>query len=112
MIAINILHDQAHHVLGAKIRGHAGKATYGSDVICSAVSVLALSTINGLEHVAHAKIEKSVGEGDIYFRLAAQNDENAMAASQILLQSFANAIQNIAEENAEYVTAAYEEVKK
>lgn len=112
MIHIQIFKDSTQRVSGVKISGHAGQATYGSDVICSAVSVLALSTINGLKQVAGAKVQKKVDEGDICFSLVEENDENIMAAAQILLKSFSNAIENMAKENPDYVIAVYEEVEK
>lgn len=112
MVNIKIMRSESGRIYGVTVTGHAGYATYGSDILCSAISVLTLSTINGLEQVVQAKIEQSVSEGQTYFVLTEQNDENTMAASQILLQSFSNAVYNIANENPNYVTAAYEEVKK
>lgn len=47
---------------GYEISGHAGYADHGMDIICSAVSVLAINTANSLD--TFTKLHPSVNESD------------------------------------------------
>lgn len=49
MIQVTILRDREKLVKGIEINGHAGYAEYGQDVICAAVSALALNMANSVE---------------------------------------------------------------
>ena len=48
MIQVNILRDRDEVVKGIEINGHAGYAEYGQDVLCAAVSALALNMANSV----------------------------------------------------------------
>jgi hypothetical protein len=50
MIRVLILRDDHGHYKGFHIEGHAGYAGYGEDIVCSAVSVLAINTVNAIEN--------------------------------------------------------------
>lgn len=39
-----------------EMRGHADSGEYGQDIVCSAVSVLAINTVNSLEKLANANL--------------------------------------------------------
>ncbi|MSE22463.1 ribosomal-processing cysteine protease Prp, partial [Lactobacillus parabuchneri] len=47
MIQATIKHYRGH-VSGFTITGHADAGEYGQDIVCSAVSVLSITTVNGL----------------------------------------------------------------
>ena len=49
MIQVEILRDRDEVVKGIEINGHAGYAEYGQDVLCAAVSALALNMANSVE---------------------------------------------------------------
>ncbi|WP_295775607.1 ribosomal-processing cysteine protease Prp [uncultured Limosilactobacillus sp.] len=44
-------------VISFKLTGHADAGLYGQDIVCAAVSVLAISSVNGLEQVVHTQPE-------------------------------------------------------
>ena len=48
MIKVSLFYD-GDNIKGFSILGHAGYAEAGSDIICSAVSMLAINTINSIE---------------------------------------------------------------
>ena len=48
MIEVTIFQDQ-EKTIGFRMEGHAGFAESGKDIVCAAVSVLAINTINGIE---------------------------------------------------------------
>ena len=47
---------------GFSCSGHAGYAERGSDIVCAAVSVLVINTINAMEALAAAEMEVSTRE--------------------------------------------------
>ena len=49
MIKVIIKRDKDKVAKGIEISGHAGYAEYGQDIICAAVSVLALNMANSVE---------------------------------------------------------------
>ena len=55
MIKIDILKDKEviHHI---KISGHAHHSDYGQDIVCAAVSSIAISSINGILAIDKASI--------------------------------------------------------
>ncbi|CAJ1227614.1 ribosomal-processing cysteine protease Prp [Lactiplantibacillus xiangfangensis] len=55
MIQATISRNHNGQVIAFKLTGHADSGAYGQDIVCAAVSVLAISTINGIEQVAHLK---------------------------------------------------------
>ena len=64
MIKITIIkHTEDYR--GFVISGHAGYADHGSDIICSAVSALAVTTVNALESLAHVYVEAEQDDGYI-----------------------------------------------
>ena len=62
MIQVIILRDKDRKEKGIEISGHAGYAEYGQDIICSAVSVLALNMANSVEQFTDDHFEGSVSE--------------------------------------------------
>lgn len=49
MIDVLIYRDKAQDITGFKVSGHALFAEAGNDIICSAVSMLTMNTINAIE---------------------------------------------------------------
>lgn len=56
MIKATINHYH-HHVSSFTITGHADAGEYGQDIVCSAVSVLSITTVNGLQEVAGMDVD-------------------------------------------------------
>ena len=48
-------------------RGHAGYAEEGQDIICAAVSVLVINTVNSLEILTHDRIFVEENDGYVSF---------------------------------------------
>jgi len=80
--------------VGFEIKGHAGFADYGKDIVCAAVSVLSTTCVNALESVAGVKATVSVKEGG----MAVSLPENAGHDAQVILRSMAQGLSDIAEQ--------------
>ena len=50
------------HYLGFQCSGHAGYAEYGSDIVCSAVSMLVINTINAIDSFTDCSMNVSDDE--------------------------------------------------
>ena len=70
MITITIYQNQEQVAQGFRCIGHAGYANVGEDIVCSAVSVLVINTINSIEVYTDAEfdIETEEETGLIAFR--------------------------------------------
>lgn len=68
MIKVLVSQNKIH------VSGHANMAPYGCDIVCSAVSALTLTLLEGLRNIAHMKICASVETGNICMEWQTAND--------------------------------------
>ncbi|CAI2670289.1 ribosomal-processing cysteine protease Prp [Apilactobacillus apinorum] len=106
MILASINHDKDDRITGFSITGHADSGEYGKDIVCAAVSVLSISTVNGIDGVAHVTpIIKSNDVDGGYMEVSipeANSDEDEIAAQAILL-TFQNGMLDISQSYADYI---------
>ena len=97
-----------HQTVAFKLTGHADAGDYGHDIVCAAVSVLSISTVNGLTKVVHStpKIDKNDTEGGYLkvTQIATGHD------AQILMNTFLNAMEDIQEQYPDFVSIKIHEV--
>ena len=62
MIKVTIYQNHNGVFCGFRMEGHAGFAAYGSDIICAAVSVLVINTMNSIEKFTDDKFKGAVHE--------------------------------------------------
>ena len=85
------------------MEGHSGYADHGSDIVCSAVSALAINCVNSIEQLTENvfSVEQDEERGMLDFRLQGTSSQEA----QILLQSMVIGLSGISETYGEqYVT--------
>lgn len=110
MITITIYQDCDKNFKRLSCKGHAGYAESGSDIICAAVSVLVINTINSLEKFTSCEFEKEKynekkGIIDVSFKYPLDDSANLLMKSLIL------GLQNILDDNtADYVSLFFKEV--
>ena len=109
MINVIIKRDKDKVVKGIEIKGHAGYAEYGQDIICSAVSSLALNMANSVEEFTDDHFEGSVSEDGGYFSFSFPDEISP--ESQLLMKSLILGLQNIQRDyGAEYINFRFREV--
>ena len=109
MIKVIIKRDKDKVAKGIEISGHAGYADYGQDIICAAVSVLALNMANSVEQFTDDHFEGSVAEDGGHFSFSFPDEISP--ESQLLMNSLILGLQNIREEyGAEYINFRFREV--
>ncbi len=91
MIKVKIRKDEDRYV-GFTCEGHAGYAEYGSDIVCSAVSMLVINTVNSIDALTDCRLKATDEEksGKIQVIFPEGTDEKAgllMDAMVLGLQS-------------------------
>ena len=94
-------------VTGFSIEGHAGYARHGKDIVCAAVSILIINTVNSMEEFTGQVFGTESEDGHIYCTLAKPYDRDA----QLLLNSMVFGLQNIRQEyGKKYLRLDFKEV--
>ncbi len=112
MIHAAIYQNKRKECTGFQIEGHAGYSEEGQDIVCAAVSLLVINTMNAIE--LYAEDEFSVvseeEDGRIAFHLAKAPSKEA----QLLLKTMVLGLSGMAEnENYKnFIDLAFEEVQK
>jgi uncharacterized protein YsxB (DUF464 family) len=108
MIKASFFITPNHQTVAFKLTGHADAGDYGHDIVCAAVSVLSISTVNGLTKIIHThpEIDKNDAEGG-YLKVT-QIDTGHDA--QILMNTFLNSLEDIQEQYPDFVSIKMNEV--
>ncbi|MBQ5951759.1 MAG: ribosomal-processing cysteine protease Prp [Lachnospiraceae bacterium] len=93
MITVTLFGKPEETLHGFEVEGHAGYAASGKDIICSAVSALAVTAANSIETLTGDDPQVRGGE-DGYLSVNVEAPSNE---TQLLLRSFALGIQEIRE---------------
>ena len=106
MIKITV-YRRLNQLTGFRSEGHAGYAEEGYDIICAAVSVLSVNTVNSIEEFTEDEMDVISGDGLIELKL----DGSLSEEGQLLMQSFVLGIQSVQETYGnEYIELVFKEV--
>ena len=99
-------------ICGFLLKGHAGQAKYGKDIVCAAVTVLVLNTVNAIDKFCDCTFTCEADEVNggfirAEFPQGAWKDEKV----QLLLQSMVRGLSDLATEYKRYITLESEEVQ-
>ncbi len=85
-----------HTIIGLKSKGHADFGSYGNDVVCSAVSILIINTINSIQKFTSDKGKERVDskKATIHFEIQG----NVSSEAQVLFQSLKFGLEEVAKE--------------
>lgn len=108
MIEVSIDKDLEGNIKSLTISGHAGYGEYGQDIVCSAVSVLAINLVNSIEEFTDDKFELDMDDG--YFKLILNS--GLSTSSKLLLDSCILGIKSIKKQYGNnYIKIKFQEVK-
>lgn len=102
MIQVRV-EKQNECIVAFHIEGHSGYAKHGSDIICSAVSALAITCVNSIEQLTEDEIvvEQEEKRGLLAFELPKTVSEQ----SRVLLESLMLGLQGVSDSyGKQYVT--------
>lgn len=77
--------------IGIKSKGHAGYAKHGNDIVCAAVSVLMINTLNSIEAFTEDEFRSGQEDGYLEFHLSQPVSDGA----QLLLDSLVLGLKEI-----------------
>lgn len=108
MIKVTVYKNPENEYIGLKTSGHAGFADSGEDIVCSAVSVLVINTINSIEAFTKDKfkVKAKDQEGLIEFKF----QSTVSAESNLLMDSLVLGLQGIQEDYKKYIQIMFKEV--
>ncbi len=96
MIKVSIYKNTNNMITGFKVLGHANYAEHGSDVVCAAVSVLVINTINSIDKFTSDTfdVQEDEDKGLIEFYMV----DSVSNEGNLLLNSLALGLQGIEDE--------------
>lgn len=97
MISARIFKNKKNEVYGFELSGHAEYKDSGEDIICSAVSLLAINTVNAIEKFTGDDIQYEVNEEQGYI-LFSVTTEQITEQSAVLLKALQLGLNNIEQE--------------
>ena len=103
MITISLFKDQNHKVKGFTVEGHAGYGEYGTDIVCAAVTTVAMTTVNGLTDVVKISLTPEVREGYLSCYLPEKLSDTERREADVLLESMVLTLQNLVSQYGEYI---------
>ena len=110
MIRITIYKNEKHQYVGFKALGHAGYSEEGQDIVCAAVSMLTINTINAIEKFTDAETSSLSDDADglIDFQLKGTVDGDA----SLLLKAMVLGLEQVADDDnyRKYMELTFEEV--
>ena len=107
MTKVTILQNSKNECVGFDVYGHAGYADAGEDIVCAAISILVINTMNAIETYTDVRFTQDVGEASISYRV-----KNPTSEATLLLNTMILGLQSLEEnENyADYIDLIFEEV--
>lgn len=113
MINVNIYRGVDSNIYGFKLSGHSGYAEEGSDIVCSAVTVLVINTINCIEAYTDETFQCDADEikgGFIEYLLPEIKKGKKNHDVALLLNTMVNGLEDIKNEYSCYININDEEV--
>ncbi len=97
MINISIYQNEQDAYIGFRMKGHAGYAERGQDIVCAAVSALVINTINSVESLTEDRFEDVVREenGEVEFTITSSPISDS---AELLLRSLVMGLNGIRSE--------------
>ncbi len=96
---------------GFHIKGHSGYAESGSDIICSAVSAVAQTTLLGLLEYVSPTLDYSISDhGEIICNIPKDLNETALKHAALLIDVLRLGLESIQDNYGEYLRVSEREV--
>lgn len=114
MINITLTVDSHKRVVKVESKGHGEYAEYGKDIVCSAVSVYLINTINTLTEILDVEesINYIIDDGFYDLNIDYKNIEESKREFVVLiLNSLKLALESLQENYEQYISVNYREVR-
>jgi len=109
MTTITIYKSDSGSFRGFTCNGHAGFSHSGKDIVCAAISILVINTINSLEELAHEEMTLHNDETTGYIDCRFVHEIGS--ESKLLMDSMLLGLESIAEQyGSKYLRLIFKEV--
>lgn len=98
--------NDSGRIISFELTGHAQSGEYGKDLVCAAVSALAISCVNGIDALAGVKpiVDANEEEGGyLYIELPEDSTQEQTNITQILLENLLLGLQAVQAEYGKYL---------
>lgn len=108
MIHVTIIRNSNSDYIGFDILGHAGYDEAGKDIVCSAVSAIAITTVNSIEELAGGRFTCDCEQksGAMSLRIEDVPDQ----AASVLMKAFVIGMKGLCDSYGDYVCMTFKEV--
>ncbi|MGB7605196.1 MAG: ribosomal-processing cysteine protease Prp [Lutisporaceae bacterium] len=104
MVKIEINRNKAKHITSYKLTGHTGYSKLGEfDIVCSAVSVLAQTAVQGLKVIADIDIKYEIKDGYLSCQLPKELNDKQQLMSIAILETMFVGLKNIEENYRKHI---------
>ena len=103
MVTVSIYELETGSIGGFQLEGHADAGEYGYDIVCSAVSALAIACVNSIEAFTQAGFEEDAAEDGGYLKVILKPETAEDHDAQLLLKSMVLAVSQMAESYPENI---------
>jgi uncharacterized protein YsxB (DUF464 family) len=86
------------NIVGFQAKGHTGYAEEGNDIVCSAVSALTQSAVQGITELLKMNAAVSVSKGDLYCMLEKDAGPAELERAQIILGTMRLGLKTISDD--------------
>jgi len=107
MIKSVIERDEQGNIASFTLSGHADSGDYGHDIVCAAVSAVAIGAVNGVEALAgfEPTVEADeVNGGHLSLKIDQEITGEQAHIAQIILENMVLSLQSIQEQYGDYLT--------
>ncbi len=110
MIKIVIIRNFKSDIIEFNVKGHAGFAKHGQDIVCAAVSVLTQTALIGIHEYAKVESKYQVSDGNLKCKIPSDISADKRNIINPILETMVLGLKNIKEEYSSYIKIKEEEV--
>ncbi len=105
MIYVTIKESLDEKIRAVEVRGHAGYAEHGQDIVCAAVSAVTIGAVNSVDKLLGIDLEATVDEeqGLLQWEVPEQQAETSDLQLQLLMRMMIETLQMIENEYNEFI---------
>lgn len=103
MITVHISRREDGTIQSFEVKGHAGYADPGQDIVCAGVSSVTVGTVNSIEALTGTVMEARMKNGFLSAELPSGEEPACSDQVQLLLESMVLMLQGIADSYREYI---------
>jgi uncharacterized protein YsxB (DUF464 family) len=103
MVSVTLKRDSQDRVNGFRCLGHAGYAKDGSDIVCSGISALTLTTIAALEKILGMELKIRHNKRSNLLECSWVNDPLRVDRAELIIQVMILGLTDIQEQYPKYI---------